>query len=290
MGTPVTITLCSPRRVRNRAIEDVLASVQARMDAFGRDFWAWGDGRLGEINRALSQGASPEIPADMRPLFERAQVIRAATAGLFEPRIGQLVRLWGFDDPIHLRDAPPAAAEIELRVRNLDRGLWDFGAIGKGLIVDECLDLLAARGFAQAAIDAGGNVAVRGCRGIRPWRIGIRDPRADRSDVTIAQLDAADEAVITHGDDQRFFDYEGVRYSHILDPRSGWPARGLRSVTVVHRDATLADAAGAALFVAGREWRSLAEKLELHEVMAITAEGEIEITLALARRLATAPA
>lgn len=280
MGTMITVTLIARAWIRRRKLDAAFTAVQQRMDAFGRDFWAWGDGRLARINRAIVAGDRPAIPVDLQPLFTRANVIREATDGLFDPRIGALVRLWGFDDPIHQRAAPPSQDEIG-RARHA--AIWDFGAIGKGWIVDECLDLLAEHGFGNASIDAGGNVGVRGRRGARAWRIGIRDPRANRNDALIAGLDVSDASVITHGDDQRFFEHEGARYSHIIDPRTGWPARGLRSITVVHRDGALADAAGAALFVAGREWRALAARLDLAQVIAITEAGAIETTAAMAR-------
>lgn len=282
MGTMITVTICAGAWTRRRRIADALAQVQQRMDTFGRDFWGFGDGRLAQINRELANGREPPIPDDMRALFERAFSIRDATGGLFDPRIGELVRLWGFDDPARRRASPPADVEVRAAMAS---PRWDFGAIGKGFIVDECLDLLATRGFSHACIDAGGNVAVRGMRAGRPWRIGIRDPRGEGTESLVARLDARDESVITHADDQRFFEHDGLRYSHILDPRTGRPARGLRSITVVHRDGTLADAGGAALFVAGRDWQRLAARMKLDQVMAITEEGEIEMTPALARRL-----
>jgi len=134
---------------------------------------------------------------------------------------------------------------------------------------------------------SGGNVAVRGVRGDRPWRIGIRNPRVtEDSPLLLAALDTHDESVNTHGDDQRFFDYEGRRYSHILDPLTGAPAQGLRSLTVVHKDGTLAEAGGAALFVAGEQgWPALARQLGITQVMVVTDDGRVLATPSLAARL-----
>jgi thiamine biosynthesis lipoprotein len=128
---------------------------------------------------------------------------------------------------------------------------------------------------------------VRGSRGDRPWRIGIRHPRGGNSGISmLASMIARDEAVNTHADDQRSFDHDGVRYGHILDPLLGRPARDLCSVTVVHPDGTLAEAGGAALYVAGRNgWRRLAHKLGLQQVMVVTADGEVQATGALAARI-----
>jgi thiamine biosynthesis lipoprotein len=164
---------------------------------------------------------------------------------------------------------------------------WDSGAIGKGYIAELALDWLRHRGFGDALLNAGGHVAARGRRGARRWRIGVRDPRPPAGQVPlIAELEIDDEAVVTHGDDQRYFEHGGRRYSHLLDPRTGWPASGLRSLTVVHRDGVLADAGGAALFAAGPEgWRALAARLGLDQVLVLTESGELQSTERLATRI-----
>ena len=300
MGTLVGVTIVCARHQRIAAGEGI-ALVRARIASFGVEAWAWGPGALACFNRELAQGGPGIIPPALRPLFERAWRLRQASGGLFEPRIAQLVRLWGFDDFVRLRAEPPPQQDIDLLLAALrcapaydggasygpapDTG-WDLGAIAKGWIVDQCLDQLAAQGYANACIDAGGNLAVRGGKGRRAWRIGIRDPRADDPQQLLASLEARDEAVITHGDDQRYFIHQGQRYAHVLDPVSGWPVRGLRALTVVHADATLADGGGAALFAAGREgWRLLAERLGITQVLAVNEDGSVDTTPELAARL-----
>lgn len=303
MGTNVSITISvpGPRSRRDEAVE-AIAEVERLMQEFGRHWWAWGNGSLAHINEQLRSGRVAEIPHAMRSLFSRAWAVRQATGGMFEPRIASLVRLWGFHDMAMLRDTPPEPDQIDLLLSSLkaapsyDGGAtygpapdvgWDFGGIGKGWIVDIALEVLRTRGFPDAIVDAGGNLAVRGGRGDRPWRVGIRDPRSDAEAPTlIASLVARDEAVNTHGDDQRFFEHQGERFAHILDPTTGRPARGLRSLTVVHPDGTLAEAGGAALYVAGREgWRRLSRKLGLNQVLVVTDTGEIQATAALAARI-----
>lgn len=302
MGTFVTATIIVEPRGR-MAADSALASVESELLAFGHDAWAWGGGALANFNRRLAAGQRVELPAQLKPLFQLAWNANRASRGLFEPRIASLVRLWGFDDVTRLREEPPSQIEIDalfaaLRVapeydggdyygpaRNVG---WDFGGIGKGYIVDRALESLRQRGYENASLDAGGNLAVRGQRNDRPWRIGIRDPRDLSIPRLLATIDAQDEAVITHGDDQRYFEYGGKRYSHLLDPRTGWPVQGLRSLTVVHRDASVADAAGGALFVAGLQgWRELATKMKIDQVMVLTEKGELHATPALAARLRT---
>jgi len=303
MGTQVSITVSAAgHRGRRDEAVTAIADVERLMQEFGRHWWALGDGALASINAQLAAGRVAEIPPTMRALFGRAWAVRQATGGLFDPRVASLVKLWGFHDMAALRDEPPPPEKVEMALRAMrnaptyDGGGaygpapgvgWDFGGIGKGWIVDICLERLRELGFADAIVDAGGNLAVRGARGDRPWRIGIRNPRSvDDQPSLLASMVARDEAVNTHGDDQRFFEHDGQRYSHILDPSIGWPAQGLRSITVVHPDGTLAEAGGAALYVAGRDgWRRLARKLGLNQVMVVTADGEVQATASLAARI-----
>ncbi|WP_221622447.1 FAD:protein FMN transferase [Burkholderia sp. Bp9012] len=301
MGTQIGVTVVGDDRdvpIARSAVDDV----RTAMLAFGRDFWAWGDGRLAALNRELAAGRAITIPHDMLELFALAWRHRQSTDGRYEPRIGELVRLWGFHDVDAPGSQPPARDEIGRLLQAIadaphyDGGgnygpapgvAWDFGGIGKGFIVDHCLDLLSTRGFRHTMIDAGGNLAVRGRRGERRWRVGIRDPRGHAGQQQLlAALDVESEAVVTHGDDQRFFEYQGERYAHVLDPLIGRPVRGLRSLTVVDRDATRADAEGAALYVAGANgWHSLAARLGFDQVMAVLDDGKVVVTRELARRL-----
>ena len=302
MGTAILVTIDAVDESRRGAAAQALGEVQKLLVEFGREGWAWGEGALACFNRELMDGAAPQVPALLQELFARAWSIRQASGGLFEPRIGALVRLWGFDDPRQQRAAPPepvaiASAMAALRAAPAYAGAgvygpapgvaWDFGGIGKGYIVDLALDWLRRRGFAGAMINAGGNVAVRGSRGDRPWHVGIRDPRvAAEVPQLLASLDVCDESIITHGDDQHYFEYQGRRYGHILHPHGGEPAGGLRSLTVLHRDGTLADGGGAALFVAGREgWPLVAARLGISQVLAVLADGTVRASAALAPRL-----
>jgi len=302
MGTAILVTVDAGDASRCTAAARAIAEVQKLLVEFGREGWAWGSGALACFNRELARGAAPQVPMLLQELFARAWEIRQASGGLFEPRLGELVRLWGFHDPQHLRDAPPGQAEIAALLQALRdaahydggesygpqaRVAWDLGAIGKGYIVDIALDWLRRRGFADAIINAGGNVAARGGRGDRPWRVGIRDPRsAAELPQLLASLDTCDESVITHGDDQRYFECQGQRYAHILHPHTGNPAQGLRSLTVVHRDGTLADGGGAALFVAGPEgWPQMAKRLGIEQVLAVDEHGAVWASEQLAARL-----
>ncbi|HZR35583.1 MAG TPA: FAD:protein FMN transferase [Nevskia sp.] len=299
MGTAVLVTVAIGSEPRRAEALRGVAEVRKLLVEFGREGWAWGSGALAQFNRRLQQGGVAVVPEVLHPLFERAWAIHRSSGGLFEPRFGNLVRLWGFDEAARLRSSPPPAAELEAGMAALRAApafdgsryygpapgvAWDLGAIGKGYIADLALEWLAHRGFRDAMVNAGGNVATRGSRGDRLWQVGIRDPL--RPGEILATLGTADESVVTHGDDQRSFEHEGRRYSHLLHPGSGWPARGLRSLSVVDRDGTLADGGGAALFVAGPEgWPALARRLGLRQVLAMDEDGTLRATGALAARL-----
>jgi thiamine biosynthesis lipoprotein len=300
MGTLVTLTIQSaPGRSRG---EQHLAAdwAQERLQDFAVEAWAWGRGALAQFNRALAAGRSAPVPASLRELFARAWSLHLATGGAYEPRIGALVRLWGFDDPARLRCSPPrddeiATARAALRTAppydaGTDYGpapgiAWDFGGIGKGFIADLLLDGLADRGFHDAVLDLGGNVSVRGRRRRRGWWIGIRDPRREDAP-PLARLQVSDESVNTHADDQRGFEHDGVRYAHLLDPATGTPAHDLRQVTVIHADAALTEAGGCALHVAGAaRWPALAMRLGLTQVLAMRDDGSLQVSAALLPRL-----
>lgn len=299
MGTAVLATVAIGSESRRLEAGRALAEVRKLLVEFGREGWAWGSGALAQFNRRLQRGSAAVVPEVLHPLFARAWELHRASEGMFEPRLGALVRLWGFDEMTRLRGSPPPQAEIDAGLAALraapafDGGYhygpapgiaWDLGAVGKGYIADLAQDWLAHRGFGDAMVNAGGNVAVRGGRGDRPWAVGIRDPH--RPGEILAMLDACDESVVTHGDEQRSFEYEGWRYSHLLDPRSGWPAQGLRSLTVIDRDGALADGGGAALFVAGSQgWPALAKKLGIAQVLAVDEAGGLWASEALAARL-----
>jgi thiamine biosynthesis lipoprotein len=139
------------------------------------------------------------------------------------------------------------------------------------------IDLLRSRGIGNAIVNAGGDLRAIGRHGNRPWRIGVRDPRGEG---VLAAIDTeGDESVFTSGDYERYFVYQGRRYHHIIDPRDGYPTQGVTSVTVIHREAALADAAATALFVAGPgDWPRVAALLGVEQVMLVETSGTIQMT------------
>ena len=171
----------------------------------------------------------------------------------------------------------------------------DFGGYLKGVALDRAAALLQQDGVANALINIGGNVMALGNRdgkpGGAPWRVGIQHPRPQGvGGAPLATLDLrAGEAIGTSGDYHRYFEVAGRRYSHLLDPRTGFPAQGTQAVTVLIAPGPAAgmrsDALSKPIFMAGAEWRKMARKLGVDAVMKVGADGTVSATPAMQARL-----
>ena len=247
---------------------------------------------------ALSRGSGivPVRPETLE-LLRTALSVGDRTGGCFDVTVGASTRLW----QVKQRTCPPQADEVRragaCRGRlilhedtcsvELEREtVPDIGGIGKGYIADRLAELLKDSGVSDALIDLGGNVLALGTRNGRPWRIGIHDPTRDRS-ACFAAVDARDVSVVTSSASERYFEHDGVRYHHIMDPQSGAPAEsGLISATVVCPNSTLADALSTACYVGGMERaRSfLAEyRAEGAEGVLLAGDGTLFISAGLAK-------
>lgn len=306
MGTWFSVSVwledAEQRDAAKVAIDDIEAGLHAYSERWSPD----GDGALARLNEELAAGERMTVPQPMRPLFRAAEQWRQRSNGAFDARTGALVSLWGFDNEEDFAEAPPDDTQRKALVAQLaeapgyegpqygpDKGLrWNFGAIAKGEAVAQASATLEEAGFSHHIVNAGGDLVVRGERGERSWRVAVRHPRPGLAQTLLAAVEVGDEAVFTSGDYERFFEHEGRRYHHILDPRDGQPARGLRSVTVVTEDATAADAASTAIFVAGEDWRAMADRLGMHTVLVMHDDGSLGMTEAARTRfrmLADAP-
>ena len=305
MGTLVDMTLLGLGGQTNyRVIQDAmqqLRELEAQWDPDKPS--ADGTGLLADINQRLAQGELASVPPPLLPGFTQAAALTASSGGLFDPAGGGLVKRWGVHDDESFPLAPPSQAEItqalngkrfdQLLRDNLIKGSvgmrLDFGAFAKGLLLQAVANDVKAH-YPQASflLNGGGDLLAVGRRPDRPWRIAVRHPRDNGK--YLALIDLRDgEAAFTSGDYERYFDAElpdGSRqhFHHILDPRTGWPAQGTQSLTVLHADAGLADAASTALFVAGDDWPELAASMGVEAVLRVAATGEIEWTPVMATR------
>src|SRR5262245_41970015 len=217
------------------------------------------------LNAAAGQQPVPVSP-EVREVLRIARRISDWTNGRFDITFAALSGLWKFDqdqddtipDPDAIRARLPfidyRAVEVNDRAgtaRIAKKGVRvNLGGIGKGFAVDRGVAILRRHGLRDFLIQFGGDMYVAGQRGDRPWRIGIRDPRgpADRS---FAAIDLSDGTFSTSGDYERAFLKDGRRYHHILNPRTGEPARDCRSVTLVTGQAVIADALAKGVFILG---------------------------------------
>jgi len=292
MGTVVEITLLdggakSDPEAAMEAAFSAMSEVEARMSAHRAD---------SETAR-LNVAAGPlEVSAATAEVLELGLRVAEASGGAFDLTLGRLKALWGFDGDAPrvpgdseiaaaLQGIGPASLRLEgRRVTKGDAALGvDLGAIAKGYAVDQAVAALRAAGIRHASVNAGGDLRLLGDHGGRPWRIGIQHPRDPQG--VLVTLELVDAAVVTSGDYERFFEVEGVRFHHILDPRDGRPADACQSVTVVAATAAEADALATAAFVLGPEAGRRLVESRGGLALFVAADGEVSLSEDLKERV-----
>jgi FAD:protein FMN transferase len=294
-GSPVELLL--PEGAPTAAAEEVFAALAV----MNRRWNAWKPGDVSELNAALRTGRRHVVTPALAAVLRDAAALEAASQGHFNPAIGGLVSAWGFHDDVmrpgvRPRDdalarwttARPTLASLDIRglaVRSAQRSVQiDLGAYAKGVALDMALDTLQQRGVSAALLNLGGNLAARGVIDGRPWQVGIRDPHGPGLAATMAL--EGNEAVVTSGTYERWRLLDGQRCTHLIDPATGQPANGLDSVTVVHRNAALADAAATALLVAGpQRWAQVAQRMGVEQALVIDCRGRCVATPRLRHRV-----
>lgn len=266
------------------------------------DAWTpWADSALSRVNSQLASQQTFKLDTSVAPLINESIKLAEATEHLFNPAIGKLINLWSFHKSDNPDIAPPSMESIQklvdsnpklsdlhfngdqIQSSNPDLQL-NFGAFAKGYAIDQSMQKLKRYGIKHAIINTGGDLKAMGEHGDRAWRIGIRHPR--NSQIIASIKTSGEESIFTSGDYERFYIHNGQRYHHILDPRTGYPAKGAQSVTVIHTDSGLADAAATALLIAGSEdWFKIAKNLNLKQVMLIDNFGKIHVTPEMKTRL-----
>jgi len=273
----------------DRVFERV-AEIEARMSTSTTDYETT---ELLAVNRAA--GANPvSVSADTYAVLQEALHFSRLTNGAFDVTIWPLVTLWGIGtdsarvpDRVEIDDARRlidySALELlpgrEVRLPLAGMGV-DVGAIAKGYAADEASRILREAGVEHALLDFGGNILLLGSKPDgSPWRIGVQRPDGERSSF-IGVLTLADQSVVTSGPYERFFEQDGVRYHHILDSATGYPAEnGLSQVTIVAARSMVADALSTACYVLGlEEGRALVESLPEAEAIFVTEDRVVHLT------------
>jgi len=262
-------------------------------------------GSLRRTNALIETGKTFTAGPSILPLIKKSQQLSRQSEQLFNPSIGKLINLWQFHKHDRPGIKPPEHSAIQtllnenpqlddlhidgikMRSNNTSVSL-NFGSFAKGYAMNLEMQQLKNMGIHNATINSGGNLKTTGSHGAHPWVITIKHPRLK---TWLARIEThKEESVFTSGDYERFYLYKGKRYHHIIDPRTGYPAAGTQSVSVLHTDSALADAAATALFIAGpAHWQSIAKKLNLTSVMLIDSSGAIHLTPDMRDRLVFNP-
>ena len=295
-----TIIQVSITGVEKTLADEAAAELEEKFAQMHNSWHAWQPSPLRTLNQQLAKGETATVDAGLLPLLHQAKSLTKQADGTFNPALGNLLLVWGYQADEQPSE-PPAKDKIETYLQNIpdlsqlviagdqvsstDKNIqFDLGGFAKGYGIDRAIEHLQTKGIDNAIVNAGGDLKVIGQRVDRAWRIGIRHPR--ETDSVIGLLDVLDgESVFTSGDYERFFIHDDKRYHHILDPRTGYPANDLTSVTIITENAALADAAATALFVAGLDWETVAMRMGLDKVMLIDQQGQIYMTTAMQPRM-----
>lgn len=298
-GTQVDLLIYHPDK---KTVQTAIGQINHDFQRFHQEWHAWEKGGiLSKINQAISEQTPIEVADSVKDFILKSQDLSQQSDYLFDPGIGKLIELWGFHGE-NWQGPPPPKTQIEswLTIRPSIKDIefkqnhlysrnpsvqLDFGGNAKGLALDLALKSLHEAGIESALVSIGGDMKSLGLKPDRkPWQVAIQNPQTP--DKAIASLELyADESVVTSGTYQRYFEWQGKRYSHLLNPNTGYPAEGFASVTVIHPDATTADSVATALLIAGPEkWRKLARKMQVDQVFCIDHQGRIQQTKAIASR------
>ncbi len=265
MDTLVTITVVADSEKKaNDAIEKAFGEI-GKLDALLNFFSDKSE--ISAINRNAGNGPVKVSPETVE-VIEKSVSTSERTGGAFDATIGSESSLWNFftrqkPDDGTIREKLPLVnykgiridkekSTVELRKKGM---LLDLGAIAKGYAADKAVDELKKSGIKSGLVAVAGDIRAFGLRPDgRPWRIGIQNPRqTGKDDQIVATVELRDMAISTSGDYERYFILDGKRYHHILDPKTGYPAAGCRSVTVMAKDGVSTDSFSTGIFVLGPE-------------------------------------
>jgi thiamine biosynthesis lipoprotein len=253
---------------------------------------------LSRVNAAA--GVMPiHVSPETLTVVQRAMQVAEMTGGGFNIAIGPAVDAWRVTEgqripteseldalrplvDLHAVHADGQAQTIYLEKRGMR---IDVGGIGKGYAADQAVDALRRAGAVAGVVALSGDIKTFGrLPGGKMFPVGIQHPREEGS--VLAWIDLQDEAISTAGDYERFFEREGIRYHHILDPRTLQPARSCQSVTVIAREGVWADGLDTGIFVMGPErGMELVEQLPDVEAIIIDAEGRLLVSSGLKQRI-----
>jgi len=295
MGTVVQVTIWSDDEVAAAAAAQAVFAEMRRLDAMMTTWTP--DSEISQINTAAGNGKPVKVSDEAFTVIARSVDISRQSKGIFDITVGAYSGMWKFDQDMD--GTLPAPADVAARrelvnwkdivldkrkktVRLKRAGMKiTLGGIAKGYAVDRAAAVMDHAGFGDFIIQAGGDMYVSGSKSGTSWVVGIRDPRGTR-DQSFAIAPVRDHSFSTSGDYERGFVKDGVRYHHILDPRTGQPSRASRSVTIMAKDAFTADAWSKVLFILGaKQAMPLVEKLPNFEAVFVDDANRVIVSSGL---------
>lgn len=284
MGTTITVTPATALK----PVKEVFECVDLELSEWKNQ------SPLSQVNQ--SAGLTPtQCPQSVCDAVALSLSVAMQTDGAYDPTWASMWELWNFKNPIL-----PSQEEITSRLplvnwRNVqindsaiyltEEGMMlGLGGIAKGIALNESRDALLSQGCKEFMIVSGGQVLVNGSS----RQVGIRKPDGLHNEF-VAIVELKNTSISTSGDYEQYFEVDGVRYHHIIDPRTGFPAKGTRSVTVISEDAALADALSTGLFVMGSEKAiALVNSIPGVEAYIIDSAGSLQMSSNFAKFLCNA--
>lgn len=265
---------------------------------------AWQPSEITEINQAISNGESIAVKPDIALMLKHIADLSKQSDGLFNPAIGQLVKTWGFHTDQFMAQTinhsqiaqlvadNPQMSDISITNNQISSSnpsvQLDLGGYAKGYALDLGIAYLQSEGIEHALINIGGNIMALGLHGNKPWKVGIQHPRQPNA---VATVDLPSGwAIGTSGDYQRYYESDGKRYCHIINPNTGYPTQSIQSVTVMippqKHAGTLSDVLSKPLFIAAKKSRlDYAKKMQIKHFLIIEDDTNIQISHAMAKQL-----
>ena len=302
-GTLVDISIYGETEDKAHA---VTSHVLQDFQRLHHQYHAWqSDSELSILNQSFVAGKTPiAISPELIQMLTQAQVLSKQSQGLFNPAIGGLISAWGFQrdefTPVEINDlaikklvlANPQMSDIVIKDNTAfstnPAVKLDLGGYAKGYALDLALAELQKQGVKNALVNIGGNIIALGKHGDKAWRVGIQHPRQAKPMATIELPHGW--AIGTSGDYQRYFEQDGKRYCHIIDPRSGYPAQSTQAVTVLippsPQAGVLSDVASKPIFLSASDQRENAAKaMGVDHYLVVDAEGKVTLSASMNQRV-----
>ena len=273
-----------------KLVNQALVEVETELNGMHSQWHAWKDGRLHQINQALRAGQPFDLTVEEALFIQTTQLLSKQSLGNFNPAIGELIHLWGFHtDNYPITTPPPSDEEINdflahlpdmqditisnNQISSSNPRIWlDYGGVAKGYAIDKAINILKLNGIENAIVNAGGDLRSIGSKGDKNWRVAIRKPNSE--DILAVIPVQGDESVFTSGNYERYKEFNGKRYAHIIDPKTGKGVDQIVSATIIAENGTKADAAATAMIVAGKSnWHKIAKTMQLDQVLLVDADG-----------------